>query len=596
MKALLLSILGFTIASFRLLAETPVDNPYAISHYVIERKVVDMTEFYDSIASELNQAMRVCVPQLNESRYFRPLLNYIGSKLPTDNESLLSAAESIVAYMESSGHPKASKARKDLSKGKLRKECGPVIEEYLRLSDSNAERIRKKMDEMNRMLDDLEIEVKDKSVEKLALNKGVKLLSVYDNVPNPLFNKHITLDKDTLAARGRRSLVEDWEWALSDELIFHEQSYPKPLKYHYFKNHPEFAVSDNNDYARRFIYNRDGQLARVVYMTVKDAVTESSNHDPMTFFYRMAWNANAHNVHSESAAVKHAIKVRAGLEGKTAAEKRQDARKDKAFNDALKSSLSARMKYGDSWRTDAIERKAVKKYLNTPGGFAYPEASLNWFRQIEKDYSNALLHPFRVERLDDITFKVTYVDDNYNSTFEGIYRCELLKPFEHFGFFLKDLKAVETPRNLKIVYGNQAVKVDTLPKIAAAGYTPPENDGCRSFSADHIDVKATYGSGDKSLREFVKTNFIWPSSTQKIGSVLAMVVIDRDGTPVWSDLRYSNSRNADFEAEILRLVAKMGKWNPALKGKRPVRSRVDILFNMRYGKEPDVKIIEYNVN
>lgn len=566
-------------------ASSPDDNPYAISHYIVERKVVDPTELYDSTALQLRQAMEAAVPALNAGGIYSPLAAYAGGNLPAGNAALRSAAEQIVAFMEAEGHPKASKARKDFEKGKFNKDCGQALYEYLRLVDARANKVRNGMIDLGTALRNLEWDVHNSSADKLAATDGIRVITEYDTVPNPLFNSRERITVANSDGRDKAAQMGLWGWALDEDIVAHEQKYPKPLKYHYFKGHPDMVVRDNENYSRRFIFDRNGRLVRVLYMTTDEVDTKARHALP--FFMRLAWEKNAYNIQSAPAAARHSIRVTAGLEEMTAAEKAQDAKRDKAMSDAFKEGILSGVKYDNKWAAEAARRRATREALSTPGGMKFNQQAANWESQIELDYGDALSRPYKVERIDDVTFKALYLNADDQIAYEAVYKFKT-RPMGKYDDkfecdrYLVSIKEVAKPKDALETYPEKMVRVASLPEAARGGYSVPANP-LVDFAASTVDKTAVYGAGANALSRYVSDNLVWPSEHNERVSAAAEVVIDRDGTPVWVTSYFDETRDPDFDDEIKRLIANMGKWTPAYSGGKPVRSRVVLLFTFMKG-------------
>lgn len=560
--------------------QTHAETPYAISHYVVGRRAVDMSGHYDSVTAHVRNVIPAYVSLVSKRKSYASLLEYVGKKLP-DNQAALACAEEVIGNMESNGHPKVSKARKDLLKGKLNKECGPVLSEMYEDVRNAAFEAEKTMKSTSSMISGLEWSGVNEPVEALLRLSGAKSHIVYDTIPNPLFNKHVLLGCEDLEEQEKMDQIGDWGWAVDDELVFHEQSYPKQMKYHYFKNHPDYAARNDDDPNwRKYVFDREGNLKRVLWFTTRQAsnMYKAGWFDTDTYLFRIAWRDNAYNIQSAPQSVRHAILVRAGLEGKTAAEKAQDARRDKAFDKALKESLNARMKYGDSWIARQKDRKAALTAFSTPSGVKYSEQADNWMRQIRLDYKHALDRPRKVERIDDVTFRVTYMDDDYKASFRATVKYEFSAPIGSSESFdvdsrLMSLERVENGESVLSLYAPNFKLVDVLPDFLAADYKPADDYG-RYYIAPDVDKSADYKGGDDGLVQFIAHEFKSEFGFRSSKSVDIDFLIDTDGTVAWVDVESRDSNDKEFEAEILRVVCMMDKWSPATFQGHAVRSRV----------------------
>lgn len=69
--------------------------------------------------------------------------------------------------------------------------------------------------------------------------------------------------------------------------------------------------------------------------------------------------------------------------------------------------------------------------LGSGSGY-YSNEGASWLSQIENDYWRFFQDkdPYKIERIDATTFKVTYADANCNPTIEIIYKYVQTKPYE----------------------------------------------------------------------------------------------------------------------------------------------------------------------
>ena len=97
---------------------------------------------------------------------------------------------------------------------------------------------------------------------------------------------------------------------------------------------------------------------------------------------------------------------------------------------------------------------------------------------------------------------------------------------------------------------------------------------------------ATYPGGQKALREFVRANTRYPAECKEqrlAGKAVVEVTILADGSQTGAKIHQS-SGNAHMDAEALRVVSLMPKWDPA-KGVINAKEHVThITVNFRPGR------------
>lgn len=90
-----------------------------------------------------------------------------------------------------------------------------------------------------------------------------------------------------------------------------------------------------------------------------------------------------------------------------------------------------------------------------------------------------------------------------------------------------------------------------------------------------VDVSPKYKSGDDKFYQYLLNNIKKPNGTKGLNRIIIAFVVERDG-------RLSNSKilkssgNAEFDAELLRVVKASPKWNPGYMNGKPVRVQYSV--------------------
>lgn len=97
-----------------------------------------------------------------------------------------------------------------------------------------------------------------------------------------------------------------------------------------------------------------------------------------------------------------------------------------------------------------------------------------------------------------------------------------------------------------------------------------------------VDQQAEFLGGVEALFKWLSANLIYPKEAQEIGiegKVGVKFVVNTDGSI--SDIQVSRSVHPSLDAEAIRLVKKMPKWQPAKNNGVPVRSYFTLPFTFR---------------
>lgn len=92
---------------------------------------------------------------------------------------------------------------------------------------------------------------------------------------------------------------------------------------------------------------------------------------------------------------------------------------------------------------------------------------------------------------------------------------------------------------------------------------------------DVVEDEPTYPGGEEAMIAFIKENVIYPEeaiTNNEEGKVYVRFVIEKDGSV--TNVKVVRGVSPSLDAEAIRLVASMPKWNPGLHRGKPVRTNV----------------------
>ena len=114
-----------------------------------------------------------------------------------------------------------------------------------------------------------------------------------------------------------------------------------------------------------------------------------------------------------------------------------------------------------------------------------------------------------------------------------------------------------------------------------------ENDSCNNYKPDEngvydsVEEMPTYPGGMAELMRFVYKNFKYPKEVEELGiqgRTVCTMVIDEDGSI--SDVKVVRSVHPLYDAEFVRVVEAMPKWNPGKHNGKPVKVKYTIPMTM----------------
>lgn len=254
--------------------------------------------------------------------------------------------------------------------------------------------------------------------------------SSYSNIPNYKVRNYY-VDKVTRS--------NGWDWYSESNLKEKEESYPINVRYHYDPDHPEYRFVFDPWMKNPKVYDAKGNLVRVMYPDFdlyKQFFDANSDHPEFTLIARIAYAENEYDIQSADSKTNHYIKNQLGLEDLTATEQKQQDKSAKQMAKAAEGYFRDQMKYGKhSRKGKAASQKHAASFLGAmlgSGSVYYSNEGASWLSQIENDYWRFFQDkdPYKIERIDATTFKVTYADANCNPTIEIIYKYVQTEPYE----------------------------------------------------------------------------------------------------------------------------------------------------------------------
>lgn len=295
-----------------------------------------------------------------------------------------------------------------------------------------------------------------KKIEENQLDlKDIRLMSFYDfakkdslpkktisvEIENPYYRPDYAFSDDDLDIIDLMQQTAGWEWVQGEESEYKSEDYPYSVYYQYYKSHPEYRVRGWYQGDRCQIYDSTGHLVRI-----NRFLREHSLQDKLTRLLSIRdFNDDKYNIKSEGNAVNLAVKYELGLLKKPST---------KAQNAAAKSMVKAMWnrsgaKTSGSYKAEQRAKRAEDvAFLRTLSAFKLSPAELkasHYVSQLEKDYENKFENPYKIERLDNTSFKVIYIDKN------GDNFCTVKVAFYNTDRFMTDFKLSLLPNDTKHV-------------------------------------------------------------------------------------------------------------------------------------------------
>ena len=99
---------------------------------------------------------------------------------------------------------------------------------------------------------------------------------------------------------------------------------------------------------------------------------------------------------------------------------------------------------------------------------------------------------------------------------------------------------------------------------------------------DVVEKMPSFPGGSKALMEYLDKNIKYPVSAQKNlleGRVILQFIVDKKGR--LSDIKVARSVEPSLDAEAVRVVKAMPRWNPGMQNGEAVKVRYTLPVNFR---------------
>lgn len=202
-----------------------------------------------------------------------------------------------------------------------------------------------------------------------------------------------------------RSGGKKWLWVVDSDYKKKSESYPVNVEYKSYASHPEY----NNKF--------DASI-----------FTRNKNQEVDNALLRQSYKSNAYNIQSAKAATKDYITLKLGLRGQTAQEKKASDQAAQMMANGLIGHMTANARHGRD--TKAAQRQKDKAALSFLAGMVsvgnIDQDGANWIKQVFADWSDRLriddYEVFVIERVDNVTYDVTYYDKDGKAVVKATYK------------------------------------------------------------------------------------------------------------------------------------------------------------------------------
>lgn len=161
---------------------------------------------------------------------------------------------------------------------------------------------------------------------------------------------------------------------------------------------------------------------------------------------------------------------------------------------------------------------------------------------------------------------------------------------------VKDVSVLE---GLHPAYDTEALRVmNLLPMIAGEKAGSPvftemiyrlTFDELKPKAQHKLDKMPSFRGGEVAMRSFIQRNLKYPKGAQKYhieGRVVIRFIVSEEGKI--EDPEVASGIDAECDAEALRVIGSMPRWNPGIIAGKPVAVYFNLPIQFRLGKETPI--------
>ena len=340
-----------------------------------------------------------------------------GSSLPTLGASVL------FAVISSSS---ADRLKKNVDTGIINKK---FVEEIKALNDT-----------VSKQIEDYETDLKNirsSAFDYLENEDSMPIKTVTVEEQNPYYRPNYASSSDDLDIIDLLQQTVGWEWVQEEESKYKTEDYPYSVYYQYYESHPEYRVRGWYQGDRSQIYDSTGHLVRI-----NKFLREHSLQEQVTRLLSIRdFNNNKYDIKSEGSAVNLAVKYELGILKKPSTKAQNAAAKSVVRAMWNRSGARASGSYRAEQRAKRAEEIALLKTMSAFKMSPAETKASHYVSQLEHDYEGKFRSPYKIERLDDTSFKVIYIDEN------GDNFCTVKVAFYNTDRFMTDFKLSLLPND-----------------------------------------------------------------------------------------------------------------------------------------------------
>ena len=238
-----------------------------------------------------------------------------------------------------------------------------------------------------------------------------KDIQTHTRVPNPecrdnYFNGNLRLDHDGYYHYrwDEAQQSKGWEWVDGNKMESKEVFFPTKVSYYELAGHTEYRFKR---YGERYdAYDENGKLIRVDNMIGRNLNSTSMTKDVMLAICKRDFLANKYDINKSTKKTLDALRIRFGIVDGLDERFKQYKEMYIASRYEMVNALTPE-EYGAALAKHDVALKVMKEYALKQ----IDQQADNYIKQLEADHENELKYLYKIERIDNTSFKLYYLND-----------------------------------------------------------------------------------------------------------------------------------------------------------------------------------------
>lgn len=238
-----------------------------------------------------------------------------------------------------------------------------------------------------------------------------KDIQTHTRVPNPecrdnYFNGNLRLDHDGYYHYrwDEAQQSKGWEWVDGNKMESKDIFFPTKISYYEQAGHTEYRFK-KYDY-RYDAYDENGKLIRVDNMIGRNLNSTSMTKDVMLAICKRDFLANKYDINKSTKKTLDALRIRFGIVDGVDERFKQYKEMYIASRYEMVNALTPE-EYGAALAKHDVALKVMKEYALKQ----IDQQADNYIKQLEADHENELKYLYKIERIDNTSFKLYYLND-----------------------------------------------------------------------------------------------------------------------------------------------------------------------------------------